>query len=352
MNPNPTLSSTLSPPSICSGTIFSYSPSSSTLGSTFVWNRNPVAGIGEAQANGTGNPNEILTNLTTFPIYVIYVYSVSANNCKFDQNVVVMVNPTPILSSSILPTSICSGTVYNYYPTSSTVGASFDWIRDTVPGISNTANSGSGNPEETLTDTTSGSINVTYIYSVSANGCVNPVTYNIVVTVYPVSIADAGNNTVISLGSSVTLNGTGGTTYTWSPATGLDNPNIANPVASPLSTMMYYLTVTDGNSCVSSDSLVISVLSDYNLLIANVMTPNSDGNNDTWIIVNIEFYPNTEVIIVNNQGQQVFKSSSYNNDWDGTFNGKPLPDGTYYYFLKFATGDKVYSGAVTIFNNK
>ena len=81
------------------------------------------------------------------------------------------------------------------------------------------------------------------------------------------------------------------------------------------------------------------------------MTPNGDGNNDTWIVENIEAYPNTEVIIVNNQGQQVFTSPNYDGTWDGTFNGKPLPDGTYYYFLKFESGDKVFSGAITIFKN-
>lgn len=81
------------------------------------------------------------------------------------------------------------------------------------------------------------------------------------------------------------------------------------------------------------------------------MTPNGDGKNDTWIIQNIENFPDTEIIVVNNQGQKVFMSTNYQNDWEGTFNGKKLPDGTYYYFLKFAVGDKVYSGAITIFRD-
>jgi gliding motility-associated-like protein len=168
----------------------------------------------------------------------------------------------------------------------------------------------------------------------------------------PIASSNAGDDITISLGNSVTLNGTGGATYSWSPTTGLDNPNISNPVASPLSTTTYVLTVTDGFSCASEDSVTVTVITDFNLVISNVMTPNGDGSNDTWIILNIANYPNTEIIVVNNQGQKVYSSPSYDNSWDGTFNGKPLPDATYYYFLKFANGGKVYSGAITIFNNK
>ncbi|MFA9211940.1 MAG: gliding motility-associated C-terminal domain-containing protein, partial [Moraxellaceae bacterium] len=45
-------------------------------------------------------------------------------------------------------------------------------------------------------------------------------------------------------------------------------------------------------------------------------------------------------------------NDNYDNTWDGKFKGKELPDATYYYYLKLATNDKVYKGAVTILRNK
>ncbi len=60
--------------------------------------------------------------------------------------------------------------------------------------------------------------------------------------------------------SSTATGGTPGYTYSWSPATGLNNPNIANPVASPTVTTIYVLTVTDSKGCARSLGITINVL--------------------------------------------------------------------------------------------
>ncbi len=70
--------------------------------------------------------------------------------------------------------------------------------------------------------------------------------------------ANAGSDVAICGGSSTTLNGSGGGTYFWSPAYGLSNPNIANPVASPDVTTTYTLSVTNGG-CVKTDEVVVTV---------------------------------------------------------------------------------------------
>ena len=179
--------------------------------------------------------------------------------------------------------------------------------------------------------------------------CTNSSSVSIVISALPVAFA--GNDTTISLGSSYLLNGQGGTTYSWSPATGLSNPDIASPLAGPLATTTYELTVLDNNGCSDIDSLTITVIADFNVTLQNLMTANGDGYNDKWIIKNVEHYPGTEVIIVNREGQQVFYSSSYDNSWNGSNkNGKPLPDGTYYYFIKFKNSDKMFKGPLTILN--
>jgi malate dehydrogenase (oxaloacetate-decarboxylating)(NADP+) len=57
VNPATRLSSTSNPPAICSGDIFSYTPTSSTAGTRFQWTRTVVAGISNPSAIGTNNPN-------------------------------------------------------------------------------------------------------------------------------------------------------------------------------------------------------------------------------------------------------------------------------------------------------
>jgi len=68
----------------------------------------------------------------------------------------------------------------------------------------------------------------------------------------------------------------------------------------------------------------------------NLVTPNGDGINDAFVIPCIEsgLYPNNQLYIYNQYGDQVLDAPSYNNDWQGQYNGKDLPTGTYYYVFR------------------
>jgi gliding motility-associated-like protein len=68
--------------------------------------------------------------------------------------------------------------------------------------------------------------------------------------------------------------------------------------------------------------------------ITSLFTPNNDGMNDYWYIPHLEDYGNIQVTVYNRYGQAVYRSDSYKNDWDGTWNGYPLPSATYYYIIK------------------
>ncbi len=84
--------------------------------------------------------------------------------------------------------------------------------------------------------------------------------------------ADAGNDTVVDCNNpSVVLNGSGGVLYSWSPANGLSDPNIANPTASPNNTTTYTLTVTGGNGCTQTSDVTVTV---------DDTTPTADAGND------------------------------------------------------------------------
>ncbi|MEM9919344.1 MAG: gliding motility-associated C-terminal domain-containing protein [Bacteroidota bacterium] len=76
-------------------------------------------------------------------------------------------------------------------------------------------------------------------------------------------------------------------------------------------------------------------------------SPNNDGVNDTFVIEGIENYPEHTLYVYNRWGNQVLKTTLYQNDWDGTWNGVDLPDGTYFYVFETGEGEAE-SGFVVI----
>lgn len=70
-----------------------------------------------------------------------------------------------------------------------------------------------------------------------------------------------------------------------------------------------------------------------NMLPNDVLTPNGDGINDTWIVINAERYPSASVKVYNRWGNEVYSTKGYSNDWNGSYNGETLPTGSYYYSI-------------------
>lgn len=84
----------------------------------------------------------------------------------------------------------------------------------------------------------------------------------------------------------------------------------------------------------------------------NIITPNGDGRNDTWVIKNIEQYPNNSVRVTDKSGNVIYSKQGYTNDWGGTYNNGPLAQGTYYYVVDFGEGlDLVFKGFITVIRN-
>ncbi len=84
------------------------------------------------------------------------------------------------------------------------------------------------------------------------------------------------------------------------------------------------------------------------LVIYNTFTPNEDGINDVFYIENIEDYPENKIDIYNRNGNVVYSSSGYSNNWDGKYYGNDLPAATYYYILNLGDGSKEIKGDLTI----
>ena len=142
---------------------------------------------------------------------------------------------------------------------------------------------------------------------------------------------DAGSNVTIDEGQNTQLNATGGTSYTWSPTSGLSSNTGASPIAQPVETTTYSVTTMIGN-CTYTDSVTVTV----KRLIdpATAMTPNGDGINDTWTIGGIGSYPQADVSIYDRWGQRVYHSVGYKNPFDGTSKGTRLPTATYYWVIE------------------
>ncbi|SHG65160.1 gliding motility-associated C-terminal domain-containing protein [Pedobacter caeni] len=88
------------------------------------------------------------------------------------------------------------------------------------------------------------------------------------------------------------------------------------------------------------------------LVANNMITPNGDGVNDTWIVKNINLYPNNELKIFDREGRVVFSMFGYDNSWDGMFNGNPLKEDTYYYILTIDSGKSRKTGFISIVKEK
>lgn len=174
------------------------------------------------------------------------------------------------------------------------------------------------------------------------------------ITILSNPFADAGEDDFIFPEEDIIIGGNPSTDndqniILWSPELNLSDTTDANPtVIGLMNDQYFFLQVTDANGCVSIDSVLISIIPEID--IPDGFTPNGDNMNETWIIGNVEMYPNIVVEIYNRWGELLFRSEGYNEPWDGRFNGDPLPIGTYYYVIDINEPefqDKI-SGPLTI----
>ncbi len=165
-----------------------------------------------------------------------------------------------------------------------------------------------------------------------ANGCFAEATIEVLTEDFPE--VDAGLDTLVFLGETVQLNGSGTGFLMWSPSTGLSDPALANPMAGPEQSTWYVLSSSSPIGCVSLDSMLLSVI--YNPIVEfpNAFSPNGDGLNDEFMVivrgpVNVEAFR-----IFNRWGELVFESLNADAGWDGTYKGQAQDVGAYvYYFL-------------------
>ncbi len=102
------------------------------------------------------------------------------------------------------------------------------------------------------------------------------------------------------------------------------------------------------NSFGCDTALVSVIVSCDNLQIFNAFSPNGDNRNDFFKINGLQNYPDHKLYVYNRWGNLVFETAGYQNNWIGDWDGKDLPDGTYFYMLDLGDGNKPLSGYVQI----
>lgn len=121
----------------------------------------------------------------------------------------------------------------------------------------------------------------------------------------------------------------------------------ADSVFTNLAAGLHTLMVKDSFGCTAEVTFTVEGFNDID--IPNGFTPNGDGINDKWMLKNLAtLFPHCRVTVYNRWGSPVFESRGYTNPWDGTYNGKRLPDGTYYCVIEFGDGSSPLKRSVTI----
>jgi gliding motility-associated-like protein len=220
VNPSPTVTATASNPTICAGTPITLTATGAV---TYVWNPGNLIG---------NNPTVSPVATTTYT-----VVGTAANGCTSSTQVTVTVNSLPTITASANNTTICSGTTITL---TATGGVSYVWNPGNMVGSPITVT-----PTSSITYTVTG---------VNVNGCTN--TAQVAVTVNPTpTVTATANNPIICSGNSVTLTGTGATTYNWNPG------NISgSPITiTPSGTTTYTVTGTNAVGCTSTAQILVTV---------------------------------------------------------------------------------------------
>ena len=252
-----------------------------------------------------------------------------ANGCNITNHNISITEPSKIILSTYYSDILCYG------DTNSTININADGgTGDFTYYLNNTL---STNP---ITNIGAGTY---YIEVKDSNNC-SQIDTVIISQPSKITISDSiyyqnfGGNILVSAGG-----GTSPYSYEWS--NGIKQNQINN-----LSTGSYTVTVVDANNCIFTTDYYI----DIPLQIPSAITPNNDGYNDTWNIINIEAYKNIKIQIFNRWGNEVFtfEGSGYDykttsNQWDGTYKGKPLPVAGYLYIINLGNG-LIKTGPVTL----
>lgn len=254
-----------------------------------------------------------------------------ANGCLVEQ-IVTVGEPEPFISSTVVTEPLC-------------FGGSDGSIDVTITG--GTAAYSSVWSNGLLTEDAGSLTTGTYTYVVTdAQGCIindtvfvdQPKEIQISYDVVPVSCIDQTDADIFI----TPFGGIQPYTYFWS--TGGDTQHLED-----VGPGTYTLTITDDHLCSAPFTFEIEINPEECLMIPNTFTPNGDNYNDTWVIENLDLYPNATVKVFNKWGNEIYDTEIPYTPWDGMYRGNPLPSEVYYYIIILGNDEgNEYTGTITI----
>jgi gliding motility-associated-like protein len=181
----------------------------------------------------------------------------------------------------------------------------------------------------------------------------NQETCDVGITVYAPSKANAGEDLATRDIEPIQIEASSvnAASFRWSPSFTIANDTVEQPLVNPRETTTYTMTVTSPDGCTVTDDVTVTVTVVNKLDATTLFSPNGDGRNDTWTVNKPELVENCRLSIFNRNGTEVYNTTNYNNDWDGTINGTQLPEGTYYYVFDCPDQESM-SGPITILRER
>jgi gliding motility-associated-like protein len=177
-----------------------------------------------------------------------------------------------------------------------------------------------------------------YLQATSPQGCVVLDSQFVYVSTFNQgSVLATVNPNIVMPGGSTQLTGIvpANASYSWSPTFGIVNPAALQTMVSPLETMIYTLTATDG-LCTKSDTALVRVYEivcdEPYVFVPNAFTPNGDQENDVLYVRGI-WIEKFVFRIFDRWGELVFETTDQSIGWDGTFKGKKLDPDVFDYYL-------------------
>ena len=211
----------------------------------------------------------------------------------------------PLLPLTVLDTFVCAGESFNIFGTDLVISS-----------------------DTSISDTT-----------FAVGGCATGITtLNLSLINLPVANLTASPDTLFEFESSL-LSATSGFDYDWSPVSTSTDASIT---VTPSITTTYDVVISNSNGCSETFSVLVYILSrDVDLKIPDAFSPNGDGVNDLFRIVNPDFFEKIVMKIYNRWGELIHTSKGINHGWDGTYKNAKQAVDVYTYVI---SAQSQYSG--------
>ncbi|HEY8895350.1 MAG TPA: PKD domain-containing protein [Niastella sp.] len=143
----------------------------------------------------------------------------------------------------------------------------------------------------------------------------------------------AGKDTLAAFMEPVQLDAKGepGMKYVWIPNTGLDRADIETPVATLDRDQRYSLFSVSAEGCKKTSNIMVKRFAGPDLYVPNAFTPDANGKNDKLKVKPVGYRSFSYFAVYNRWGQLMFRTTNFDEGWDGMINGKMAEAGTYVY---------------------